>query len=92
MCSYGSVKNNKTCIDDKNKKDEISTNRYLKENNGFPDGVYIDDMLAASAPNQYVNTEYNHEHHNIQINANISTSNNSSVSALNSPAVTSTNE
>ena len=38
-----------------NKRDEISTNRYLRENNGLPYGINIDDMLPAPAPNQYVN-------------------------------------
>ena len=38
---------------------KISTNIYLKGNNGFRYGVYIDDMLPESAPNQYVNMGYN---------------------------------
>ena len=36
--------------------------------------------------------EYNNEHHNLQINGNISTSNNSSVSILNSTYFTSTDD
>ena len=76
--------NNHNYIDRKNKLDEISTNRYLRGNIGLLDGVYIDDMLPASAPNQYVNLKYNNEYHNLQSNRNISTSNNSSVSTLTS--------
>ena len=49
--------NNHNYIDHNNKRDEISTNRYLRENNALQDGVDIDDMLPASALNQYVNTE-----------------------------------
>ena len=72
MNSYtGSVINNQNSIDYTNKRDEISTNKYLRENTGLPDGVDIDDMLPASAPTQYFNTEYNNEHHNLQINDNI---------------------
>ena len=50
-----SVINTHNSIDYTNKKDKISTNIYLKENNGLTDGVDIDDMLPVSAPNQYVN-------------------------------------
>ena len=49
-------------------------------------------MLPESAPNQYVNMEYNNEHHKLQSNDNISISNNSSVSTLTSHYVTSTNK
>ena len=73
-------------------KNEISTSIDLRENNGLPDGVDIYDMLPASAPNQWVKKEYNNEHHNIQRNSNISTSNNSSVSTLTLPSATSTND
>ena len=53
--STGSVINNNNLIDYTNKRDEFSTNIYLRENNGLPDGVYIEDMLPASALNQYAN-------------------------------------
>ena len=46
---------NHNSIDYAKKKDESSTNRYLMEKNGLPYGVGIDDMLPASALNQYVN-------------------------------------
>ena len=55
--STGSVINNKNSIDYENKRDEISTNKYLRGNNGLPYGIEIDDMLPASATNQYVNME-----------------------------------
>ena len=48
-------------------------------------------MLPASALNQYVNMEYNNENHNLHINGNISTSNNSSLLTLTSTSVTSKN-
>ena len=47
--------NNKNYIDYTQKRYEIPTNIYLRENNGLPDGVDIGDMLPASAPNHYVN-------------------------------------
>ena len=40
------------------KRYEISANIYLREINGLPDDVDIDDMLPASSLNQYVNMEY----------------------------------
>ena len=45
---------NHNFIDYTNKRDEISTNTYLRKNYGLTDGVEIDDMLPVSAPNQYV--------------------------------------
>ena len=83
--------NNKNYIDYTQKRYEIPTNIYLRENNGLPCGVDINDMLPESLLNQYVNMEYNNEHNNLHINGKISTSNNSSVSTLTSPFVTSTN-
>ena len=77
--STGSWTKNHNCINYTKKKDEISTNRCLMENNGLPYGVGIDDMLSASAPGQYVNTEYNNEQNNLHRNINVSTSNNLSV-------------
>ena len=53
--------------------------------------VGIDNMLPASALNQYFNTEYNNYHHNLQKNGTISTSYKSSVSTLSSPSIASTN-
>ena len=90
--STGYIINNKNYIDYTNKRYEISTNRNLRGNNGLADGVDIDDMLPESAPNQYVNMRYNDEHHNLYMNNKISTSNNSSVSTLTSPSVTSKND
>ena len=90
--STGSESNHDNLIDYTKKIDEISTNGCLRENNGLPDGVGIDDMLPASALNQYVNMEYNNEHNNLHRNGNISKSNNSSVSTLTTPSVTSTND
>ena len=57
-----------------NKRDEISTKKYLRGNNGLLDGVNIDDILPVSVNNKYVNMEYNNEHNNLQINGIISTS------------------
>ena len=90
--STGSVINNHNYIDYTKKRDEISTNRYLMENNGLQDYVGIDVILPAPALNQYYNIEYNNEHQNLLINGNISTSNKSSVSTSTSPSITSTNE
>ena len=53
--SIVSVINNKNSIDYTKKIYEISTNRYLRENNRLPDGVDIYDMLTVSATNIYVN-------------------------------------
>ena len=83
----GSIINNHNIIDFKNKRDKFSTNIYLRENNGLPDGVDIDYMLPASTLNQYFNMEYNNGHHNLQSNGKISTPKKSSVSRLNSPSV-----
>ena len=89
--STGCVIKNYNLVYFKEKRDKISTNRYLRGNNGLPDGVDIDDTSPISALNQYVNMEYNNEHHNTQRKFNISTSNNSSVSTLTSTSVISTN-
>ena len=83
---------NHTSVDYTKKRDEISTNKYLRGNNGLLDVIDTDDMLLASVPNQYFNMEYNNEHHKLESNGNISTSNNSSVSTFTLPYVTSTNE
>ena len=91
-CFTGSDVKNHISIDYTKKRYGIYTNRYLRENNGLPDGVYIGDMLPASKLNQYVNIEYNNEHHNFQRNGNISTSYNSSVSTLTSTSVTLKND
>ena len=88
----GSFINNHNPIDYTNKRDGISTSRYLRENNGLPDDVDIDYMLPSSALNQHVNMEYNNEHRNLHTNGNISTSNSSSVSKFTSPSITSTND
>ena len=90
--STGSESNNPNSVDYTKKRDEISTNRYLMENNGLQDYVGIDVILPAPALNQYYNIEYNNEHQNLLINGNISTSNKSSVSTSTSPSITSTNE
>ena len=50
--STGQDINNHNFMDYTKKRDEISTDRYLMKNNGFPDGVDIDDMLPASTLNQ----------------------------------------
>ena len=57
--STGYVINNHNSIDYTKKRDESSTNRYLRGNNGLPDSVEIYYMLPASTPNQYANMEYN---------------------------------
>ena len=77
--STGYESNNHNYIYYTNNRNEISTNRYLMENNGLMDGVGINDMLHASVINQYVNLEYNNKHHSLQSNGNISTSSNLSV-------------
>ena len=93
MKSYTrSESKNQDSIEYTKKRDEISTNICLLENNRLPDGIGIDYMLPAYALYQYVNMEYNNWHHNLQIDSNISTSNNSSVSTLTSPFITSTND
>ena len=53
--STGYVSKNNNTIDYTKKIYEISTNIYLIENNGLPDGVGIDVMLAASTIIQYSN-------------------------------------
>ena len=55
--STESVIRNNSFIEYTNKRDAISAKKYLKENNESPDGVDIDDILPASAPNQYANTK-----------------------------------
>ena len=87
----GSIINNHNSIEYKNKRDEIAPNRHLRENNGLPDGVDIDDILPASVLNQCVNIKYNNKYCKFQINSNIPTSNYSSVPTLTSPSVTSKN-
>ena len=52
--STGYFINNHNSIDYTKKRDGISTNTYLRENNGLLDGVDIDDMLLAYPPNKYV--------------------------------------
>ena len=43
-------------VDYKKKRDEITANKYLRENNGLQVGLYISyTMLPASAHNQYFN-------------------------------------
>ena len=64
---------NQNSIEFTKKRDEIYTNKYLRGNNGIPDGADIDEMLPASAPNQYFNMEHNNKHYNLQRNGNIST-------------------
>ena len=51
------VINNHNYIDYTKNIYESSNNRHVKGNNGLLGGVGIDDMLPASAPNQYVNME-----------------------------------
>ena len=68
--STGSITSNPSSIYHTKKRDEIYTNKYLRVNYGLPDGVDIDNMLPVYASNQYVNIEYNNEHHNIHINGN----------------------
>ena len=81
-----SVSNNQNSIDYTKKSDKISKKRYLMENIGLLDSEGIDYMLPKDALKIYVNTEYNNEHHNLQINIHISQWKNSSVSALTSPS------
>ena len=56
--STGSELKNHNYVDYTMKRYEISANIYLREINGLPDDVDIDDMLPASSLNQYVNMEY----------------------------------
>ena len=53
--STGSESKNHNSMDYTKKIEDISTNRYLMENNVLPDGVGIDIMLPASTLNQYAN-------------------------------------
>ena len=62
------------------------------ENNWLKDGVCIDFVLHVYIINKYANMEYNNGHHKLFMNGNILTSNNSSISALTSDSVTSTND
>ena len=62
--STGYVINTHNYIDYTNRRDEISLNIYFREYYGLLDGVDLDNMLPASPPHQYVNMEYNNEHHN----------------------------
>ena len=55
--STGYESKNHNTIDYTKKRDELSTNRYLMENNGLPDCVGIDVMLTESSINQYFNME-----------------------------------
>ena len=55
--STGSVIKNHNLIGYTNKRDAFSTNRYLRENNGLPDYVDIDDMSPEFALNQCINME-----------------------------------
>ena len=59
--SNGSKSKNHNSIDYTNKRDEISTTRYLMENNRLTNSVGIGIMLTASTLNQYANMEYNDE-------------------------------
>ena len=71
--STRSVRKYHDSIDYTNKRDEIFTNRYLREKNVLQVCVYIDYMLPASALNQYVNTENNNGYHNLKKNCDILT-------------------
>ena len=46
-------------VDCKKKRYEISINRNIMENNEWPDGVGIDDMLPSSSLLHFANMEYN---------------------------------
>ena len=59
------------------------------EDNVIKDCVVIDVMLPAYTLHQYANMEWNNWYYSPFINGKISTSNNSSVSTLASPYVTS---
>ena len=87
----GSESNNHNGIYSKKKRYEIDTNREM-ENNELQYGVDMYVVLPVSTHNKYANMEYNSEHHNIFINGKIPTSNNSTVSTLTSPNITSTND
>ena len=47
--------NNHNSIDYKKKRDNFSTNKYRRENNGLLNGVDIGDMSPTSALNQNLN-------------------------------------
>ena len=49
------VTNSKDTIDYTKERDAIYTNICLRWKNEFPDGLDIDYMLCACAPNHYVN-------------------------------------
>ena len=57
--STGFVIKNNNSVRYKNKRDKISTNRYLRGNNELLDVVDIDYILPTSASNHYVHVEYN---------------------------------
>ena len=56
--STESEENNHNSVDSTNKRDEISTNRSVMENNGLTDSVGIGFMFPAYTLNQYANKEY----------------------------------
>ena len=66
--STGSESKNHNTIYYTKKRDEISNNIYLMENNGLLNGVGIDVMLPISRLNQHANMLYNN---NLLRNGNI---------------------
>ena len=78
--------------DSTNKRDGNVPNIYETVDTGLQDGVDIDAMLSASALHQYANMECNNESQTPLINFKMSPSNNSSVSTLTSPSITSIND
>ena len=68
-----SVINNHNLVYYTSKRDQFSTNKYLRENNVLLNGVDIDDMSPESTLNQYFNMEYNNVNHNLQSNGKIFT-------------------
>ena len=72
--------------------DENVPNVSEIENTGLQYCVYIDVMLPEYTLRQYSNMEYNNDFHSALMNGNMSTSNNSPVSALTPVSVTSRND
>ena len=81
--------NNQNSIDYTKKRDGNVPNISEMEDTGLQDGVDIDVMIPASTLHQYANMEYNNDSHFPFMNGKRSTSNNSSVSTLTPPSVTS---
>ena len=72
-------------------RDENVPNISEMEYTGLQDGADIDAIIYTSTLHQYANIEFNNESYHHLTNGKISLSNNSSVSKLTPPSITSRN-